>query len=73
MQEKYYQDLKDCISRSLDSAAENFFTVGYMLRQISDGQLFTEDGYQSIWEFAKGEYGLSMSSASIFQILPCRT
>ena len=59
-----YQELKEGIERKLRSAAEDFFTVGYYLRQINDGALFLEDGYESIWDFAKGEYGLSVSAAS---------
>ena len=49
-----YQDLKSGIRNHLNDAAEDFFMVGYFLRQISENALFTEDGYKSIWEFAKG-------------------
>ena len=64
-----YQDLKSGIRNHLNSAAEDFFMVGYFLRQISENTLFTEDGYKNIWEFAKGEYGLSTSSASRFMAI----
>ena len=64
-----YQELKDGIKRHLNAAAEDFFAVGYYLRQISENALFLEDGYESIWEFAKGEYGLSTSSASRFMAI----
>ena len=67
-----YQDLKNGIRNHLDSAAEDFFLVGYFLRQISESTLFTEDGYKNIWEFAKGEYGLSASSASRFMAINAR-
>ncbi len=67
-----YQDLKTAIRGHLNSAAEDFFLVGYFLRQISESTLFTEDGYTSIWEFAKGEYGLSASSASRFMAINAR-
>jgi hypothetical protein len=67
-----YQDLKNGIRNHLDSAAEDFFMVGYFLRQISESTLFTEDGYKNIWEFAKGEYGLSASSASRFMAINAR-
>ena len=63
-----YQDLKAGIRSHLEDAAEDFFMVGYFLRQISENALFTEDGYKSIWEFAKGEYGLSTSSASHYKM-----
>ena len=67
-----YQDLKSGIRNHLNDAAEDFFMVGYFLRQISENALFTEDGYKSIWEFAKGEYGLSTSSASRFMAINAR-
>ena len=52
-----YQELKSGIKDHLNSAAEDFFMVGYFLRQISENALFTEDGYKNIWDFAKEEYG----------------
>lgn len=64
-----YEELKSGIRDHLNSAAEDFFTIGYYLRQISEQALFIEDGYKSIWEFAKGEYGLSTSSASRFMAI----
>lgn len=67
-----YQEYKDGIASRLNSVAEDFFTVGYYLRKISDSALFLEDGYKSIWEFAKGEYNLSMSSASRFMAINAR-
>lgn len=67
-----YQDLKSGIRNHLNSVAEDFFMVGYFLRQISENTLFTEDGYKNIWEFAKGEYGLSTSSASRFMAINAR-
>ncbi len=67
-----YQELKTGIKDHLNSAAEDFFMVGYFLRQISENALFMEDGYENIWEFAKGEYGLSTSSASRFMAINAR-
>lgn len=67
-----YKELKAGISSHLNAAAEDFFMVGYFLRQISENALFTEDGYKNIWEFAKGEYGLSTSSASRFMAINAR-
>ena len=67
-----YQDLKSGIRNHLNDAAEDFFMVGYFLRQISENTLFTEDGYKNIWDFAKGEYGLSTSSASRFMAINAR-
>ena len=67
-----YQGMKEGIRRRLEGAAEDFFMAGYFLRQVSDGALFVEDGYKNIWDFAKGEYGLSASSASRFMAINAR-
>ena len=61
-----YESLKADIGVCLNNAANDFFRIGYSLRQVKERQLFLEDGYHNIWEFAKEEYGLSMSSASRF-------
>jgi len=67
-----YNELKAGIYDHLNKAAEDFFIIGYFLRQINDGELYLEDGYNTIWEFAKGEYGLSTSSASRFMGINAR-
>jgi hypothetical protein len=67
-----YDELKTVIRAGLNSAAEDFFMVGYYLRQVNDNALYVEDGYKNIWEFAKEEYGLSTSSASRFMAINAR-
>ncbi len=67
-----YNKLKSMIRTHLESASLDFFMVGYYLRKASEGGLFMEDGYKSIWEFAKGEYNLSASSASRFMAINAR-
>ncbi len=67
-----YQDLKSGIRNHLNDAAEDFFMVGYFLRQVRENALFTEDGYESVWDFAKGEYGLSISNTSRFMAINAR-
>lgn len=67
-----YEELKTGIRDHLNNAAEDFFMIGYFLRQVSERTLFIQDGYKSIWEFAKGEYGLSTSSASRFMAINAR-
>ena len=39
-----YQELKEGIESRLNSAAEDFFTIGFYLRQISENALFIADG-----------------------------
>lgn len=59
-----YEDSKIFIRTNLNSAARSFIAIGYYLKHIRDGELFREDGYESIWEFAQAEYGISKSTAS---------
>jgi hypothetical protein len=68
----HYEELKESIATHLNQAAENFFVIGYLLRQVNAKELFKKDGYTSIWEFSKGEYGLSMSSTSRFMAINAR-
>ena len=72
MEENKYRELKANIRTRLDTAAQDFFMIGYYLRKINDNALFAEDGYKTIWEFAKSEYGLSTSSASRFMAINAR-
>lgn len=45
-------------------ARKGFIRIGYLLRRIKDGKLYEQDGYRSITEFARKEYGLSPSDTS---------
>lgn len=58
------EDAKAIIRANITTAARSFIAIGYYLKHIRDRRLFAEDGYATIWEFAKGEYGLSISAAS---------
>lgn len=67
--EPWYQnvnldDSKTFIRTNLGSAARSFIAVGYYLKHIRDDELFREDGYDNIWEFAQVEFGISKSTAS---------
>lgn len=63
------EDAKSIIKANITTAARSFIAIGYYLKHIRDKQLFTEDGYSTIWEFAKAEYGLSMSTASRYMTM----
>lgn len=58
------EDAKTFIKSNIASAARSFIAVGFYLKHIRDHELFKEDGYLTVWELAKEEYGLSMSAAS---------
>lgn len=64
-----YQDVKVYIKDNINSASRSFVAIGYYLKYVRDNELFTEDGYSSIWEFAQAEYGISRSTASRFMAI----
>lgn len=58
------EDAKAFIKANIMSAARNFNAVGYYLKHIRDNELFREEGYATIGEFAQVEFGISKSTAS---------
>ena len=59
-----YQEAKDILREKLDNMKINFIATGYYMKYIRDHELFREDGYGSIWEFAEDNYGIKKSTAS---------
>lgn len=59
-----YQEAKDILREKLDNMKMNFIATGYYMKYIRDHELFREDGYESIWEFAEDNYGIKKSTAS---------
>lgn len=71
--EKYTQltlddwlEMKENLKRDLIGVQESFVRIGYTLRTIEEQELYKRDGYETITEFAKAEYGLSASTISRF-------
>ena len=63
------QKLKEDISSAknkLNGLKKDFVKIGYRLRQIDDNELYRQDGYKSIAEFAKAECDLSPSDTTRF-------
>lgn len=63
------QKLKEDISSAknkLNGLKKDFVKIGYRLRQIDDNELYKQDGYKSIAEFAKAECDLSPSDTTRF-------
>ena len=58
--------MKQSIEDDLRSLSEGFVRVGYKLRQIRDQELYKNDGYETIAEWARAEYGLNASTVSRF-------
>lgn len=61
--------LKEGISSARDKInglKKDFVKIGYLLRKIDDNELYRQDGYKSIAEFAKAECSLSPSDTTRF-------
>lgn len=59
-------EMKKRLRQELLGVKQSFVRIGYVLRQIEDQKLYEQDGYKSIAEFAKEEYGLEPSTTSRF-------
>lgn len=58
------QEATECIKSSMRTAAQAFVGTGYYLKYIRDKQMYQEAGYIDIWEYGKGELGLSKTMVS---------
>ena len=58
------EDAKTFIKSNITTAARSFIAIGFYLKCVRDRNLFEEDNYQDVWDFAKSEYGISKSTAS---------
>lgn len=59
-----YEEAKNILREKLDNMKMNFIAAGYYMKYIRNRELFREDGYESIWEFAEDNYGIKKSTAS---------
>lgn len=59
-----YNSAKNIIKSDLASMSKKFITIGYYLKYIRDNEMYTQDGFTSIWEFAQETYGISKSTCS---------
>lgn len=59
-------EMKRKLRQELQGVKQSFVRIGYALRKIDDQKLYKQDGYKSIAEFAKEEYGLEPSTTSRF-------
>lgn len=68
-EKKWYQDVsldeaRSIIRENITSASRSFIAVGYYLKNVRDRELYSDGGYESVWEFADAEYGISKSTTS---------
>lgn len=61
-----YLNIKEEIKTKIQGMAADYISIGYRLRQIEETQAYRQDGYRTLSEFAKQEYGLSPSATSRF-------
>lgn len=59
-----YDSAKSIIRRDLESMSRKFITIGYYLKLIRDNEMYHQDGFRDIWEFAQDTYGISKSTCS---------
>lgn len=59
-----YDSAKNIIRRDLESMSRKFITIGYYLKMIRDNEMYRQDGFRDIWEFAQDTYGISKSTCS---------
>ncbi|MEG0989156.1 MAG: hypothetical protein RSG54_10570, partial [Clostridium sp.] len=64
-----FDDAKVFIRENIASASRSFIAVGYYLKFVRDHSLYVPDGYESIWNFAEVEYGISKSTASRYMTM----
>ena len=65
IKQKLKQDISSAKDK-LNGLKKDFVRIGYLLRKIDDNELYKQDGYKSIAEFAKAECGLSPSDTTRF-------
>ena len=61
-----YIQCKTEIKENLTGIVKSFVKIGWQLTRIEASKAYTLDGYNSIVEFAKAEYGMSRSGVSRF-------
>lgn len=59
-----YLMAKKEITNRLMNMSEDYIAIGFFLRQIDESEAYRQDGYASLKDFAKVEFGLSESSVS---------
>lgn len=57
---------KEQIRSSLSQAATNFVEVGFVLKLIRDKELYKQDGFNNINDFAKAEFGIDKTAVNYY-------
>ncbi len=58
------ESIKNIIKDNINTASRSFVAIGYYLKNVRDRELYLQDGYKNILEFAEGEFNISQSWAN---------
>lgn len=61
-----YIQCKNDIKNNLGTIVKSFVRIGWQLSRIDKSEAYKNDGYNTIFEFAKAEYGMNTSGTSRF-------
>lgn len=61
-----YDDSIEIIKEELVKTRKSFVKIGWYLKHIQEGELYKEDGYQNIYDFAFQKFNLSQPTATRF-------
>lgn len=63
------KEMKVIIKSELESLVDGYVSLGYYLKKTRDTEMYKEEGYANIYEFAKAEYNLSKSNVSRYMAI----
>lgn len=59
-----YAEIKNIIRDRMSVMAREYVGIGFYLRRVRDNEMYMEDGYRDIHEFAAAEFGMSRSTVN---------
>ena len=59
-----YEDAKISIATSKATIEREYIAIGFYLRHIRDNAMYQEDGYQTVEDMAKEQFGMGVSAVS---------
>lgn len=63
------KEMKVIIRSELESLVDGFVALGYYLKKTRDTEMYKEDGYENIFDFAKKEFNLGRSSVYTYMAI----
>lgn len=59
-----YAEIKNIIRDRMSVMAREYVGIGFYLRRVRDNEMYLEDGYKDVHEFAAAEFGMSRSTVN---------